>query len=143
MIIILERFWKFCEKLKIWKISRNWAMNAFLRMISSNYSFKGCFEHSRMRGGSVLEHFAGKQGWQFTRRAQYWYFSRAKKINRWAKIYEVRLRICSNLAYDALIKMKNVWGWSDVINLKINWSQILYRGSKNDEKCKILKIYFK
>ena len=43
----------------------------------------------------------------------------SKKINRLAKIYEVRLRICSNLAYDALIKMKYVLGQCDVINLKI------------------------
>ena len=38
------------------------------------------------------------------------------------------------------LNMVNVWGWYDVINLKICWAQILCRVLKNDEKYENFKI---
>ena len=51
--------------------------------------------------------------------------------------------LSQNLDGDALIKMVNVWGWYDMINLIYSWVQILYRGSKKCKKCEKFKIYLK
>ena len=87
-----------------------------------------CFQHRAF--SSLLEALHSGDAIDPRWAGTYWLNLCAKKLNRRVKIYEVRLRICSNLAYDALIKMKNVWGWCNVINWKFTDSKFYVESQK-------------
>ena len=94
-----------------------------------------------MRGGrsSVLELFAGKLGWQFTRRYQYWEFL-LKKIF-YKLVFSYDCEVLHNWKIIFYVRKKNIWLKliRSLINWIYSWAQCLNLGSKIESKINIFK----